>query len=135
MFDICWDVVSAIATFLAVLVALFIPFYESLQKNKANNNIINSIRSELDNNVRLIRKKDIEGIKKVNLSVWNEYKYQIISSNPEFYGKCNDIYIDIDRLLRSLFNGSLSRISLMLKYSDILGILNKYNKYFERKLK
>ncbi|MCK9439365.1 hypothetical protein M0Q39_04890 [Patescibacteria group bacterium] len=130
MSEICWEAVSAIATFLAVVVALFIPYCEKLQRDKINTNIIEVVTNELKNNIKLIGKGDMESLKRINLNVWNEYKYQIVMNNPEFYRKCNDIYKDIDVLLSSLFNGSihsLANFDVKKKYE----ILKKYNKFFK----
>jgi hypothetical protein len=93
-----WSAISAITTFLAVLVALFLPFY---YERKKKINLSNLIEVELARNFELLNKANSVGTAQINgqpisrcnlmypylakldLSVWSENKKTVaeISSN------------------------------------------------------
>lgn len=103
-----WTWLSAIATFLAVLVALFLPFYLEYLKEK---NIINLVDQEYKININIIKDakdsknkdytnlikgtplnieqvilaKQIHILKNLSLNNWKDYKWNIAVNNWKKY--------------------------------------------------
>ena len=111
-----WIAVSAIATVFAVLVALFLPFY---QKYKMKRNINVLIKNEIKTNVNLLRKtihvKDsgYNGkvisrlnmicaiLKNINLDIWNNHKVNIAEISSKMYLFFNEINNHLENIRKS----------------------------------
>ncbi|MBU0622014.1 MAG: hypothetical protein KJ795_09210 [Gammaproteobacteria bacterium] len=111
-----WTGLSAVATFLAVLVALFLPGY---QEYKQNQNIVALIEKELEENYsRLVKTENwkdqtINGqsisalsqkfaiAEHISLKIWSEYKYKLAVYSSEEYEKFNAPNDVLDRILDS----------------------------------
>ena len=81
-----WTALSSIATFLVVLVALFLPFYQERKKRK---NLIELIKDEIKSNSETLevaqKNKDMAPaiLREINLNIWEDHKQNLanISSN------------------------------------------------------
>ena len=108
-----WSAISSIATFLAVVVALFLPSYYEIKKKQ---NLVRLIEYELKKNIELIKKAHsleegkLEGkvisklnlmcpvLEHLNLSIWNDCKQSIAEISSAKFLKYTEIIKSIETI-------------------------------------
>lgn len=108
-----WTGLSAVATFLAVVVALFLPSYQEYKQNK---NILALIKIELDDNYSLLVKTEnwkdqeiggqkllaldqkIAAAEHIKLKIWNEFKYKLAVYSSKKYEQHKDLIDVLERI-------------------------------------
>ncbi|MEX1013993.1 MAG: hypothetical protein WDZ80_02425 [Candidatus Paceibacterota bacterium] len=137
---------TAVAAFLAVLVALF---SSSISKWKENRRIVKLIEAELRGNVLIIRNmrsreprrltKDIKVSPAENndalrthidLRLWHKFRYSLAASNPKKYKK----YQEINRYAEAIVKTTMDppEMRMMLQIDAAKNFVEKYEKKFER---
>ncbi len=110
---LAWSAISSIATVLAVIVALFLPFY-SVRKKKSN--LSKLIEKEIDFNIELLKKaslckdENLDGthisrlnimctiLSKIDLNVWNDNKQTIAEVSSSRFMKYSEINKRLDSI-------------------------------------
>ena len=109
--DMFWTALSAISTFVAVLVAMFLPFY---QRRRAAKNRLRAINVELSRNQQILAQlKKVEPIitpdnkkvpvliiqvemaKSLSLTIWQNHWVDLSLEYPKEFHKLNDINLAI----------------------------------------
>ena len=89
-----WTALSSIATFLVVLVALFLPFYQERKKRK---NLIELIEDEIKSNSKTLEMaQKNEGmapaiLREINLNIWEDHKQNLANISSDDYLEFKEI--------------------------------------------
>ena len=105
--DVFWTALAALATLLAVLVALFMPLFSQYVRN---NRLERLIKAEMDHNLKVIRNfvskdplelpdgktvspitRNNELVRHIDLRLWREYRYELAGDRPHSFEKFNSI--------------------------------------------
>ncbi len=114
--SLSWSAVSSMATVLAVIIALFLPFYVDKKKKT---NLIKLIEEEINANAKLLKDADI--MKDGNFDGTSINRLTLMCA----------LLIHIDYSVWSNNNQTIAEISAktFLKYSDIMKMLGVIKKY------
>jgi hypothetical protein len=99
-----WTGLNTLATFAAVLVALYLPKYQEVRQNK---NISILIEKELDGNYALLEKTEtmphlefkVAVAEHISLKIWNEFKFKLAVYSSEKYSKFEDANVVLEKVL------------------------------------
>lgn len=132
-----WEILSAIGTLGAVLIAVFFQFFEDRKRKKGIQRMIKAIRIELEGNVKILKREKLrkdsthcvyskEFFKKIKLDTWSGYKYQIAINDIEEYNKYNQVNSNLEFILKieNVYLSGFNPITDADIYNAIKNVIN-----------